>query len=168
MQATPLAHINLEHELAYIIKNRLDYNTDLCEIMTACGSDKAEPFHNYTVLYDWLLSRFRKEPLFIFELGLGTNRPGAPSSMGPNFIPGASLRGWKQYFPKAEIVGADIDRDILFQEERIRTFWTDQRNPSAIRSLWNAVGDLLFDIIIDDGLHEAAVNICFFFGHSRD
>jgi hypothetical protein len=162
MRVSPLAHIDLERELKYLLAKGLSSNTDLCRIMSSCGSDKAQPFHNYTVLYDWLFCRFREEPLALFELGLGTNKPGAPSSMGENGKPGASLRGWREYFSKAEIVGADIDRDVLFQEERIRTFWTDQRDPRAIRELWASAGDCFFDIIIDDGLHEAPANACFF------
>ena len=130
--------------------------------MSSFGSDKGNALHNYTVAYDWLFSRFRNEDLTIFELGLGTNKVGAPSSMGPEAKPGASLRGWRAYFPSARIYGADIDSDILFEEDRIRTFWTDQRDPRAIRALWDTVGGLAFDIIVDDGLHEASANICFF------
>src|SRR5262249_6338050 len=60
-----------------------------------------------------------------------------------------------------QIYGADIDRDILFEEERIRTFWTDQRDPEAIRNLWGELDDVTFDMIVDDGLHEASANLCF-------
>jgi len=58
----------------------------------------------------------------VFELGLGTNNIGAPSSMGAGGCSGASLRGWREYFPNAHIFGAESDRDILFDEERIWTF----------------------------------------------
>ena len=123
--------------------------------MASFGSDKGKRLHNYSVVYDWLLSRFRREKLQIFELGLGTNKVGAPSSMGPNGKPGASLRAWREYLPQAQIYGADIDRDILFAEDRIRTFWTDQRDPKAIRALWHQLDGVSFDVMIDDGLHEA-------------
>ncbi len=82
--------------------------------------------------------------------------------MGPNGRPGASLRAWREYFPQAQIYGADIDRDILFAEDRIQTFWTDQRDPKAIRALWHQLDGVSFDVMIDDGLHEASANICFF------
>jgi hypothetical protein len=130
--------------------------------MTSSGSDKGGPYHNYTIIYDRLFSRFRNSKLAIFELGLGTNKIGAPSSMGPLGKPGASLRGWRTYFPNAQIFGADIDGDILFQEDRIQTYWVDQRDPQAIRAMWDRVGEIEFDVIIDDGLHEAAANVCFF------
>ena len=105
--------------------------------MTSFGSDKGAPFHNYTVVYDRLFAPFRDKILTIFELGLGTSKVGAPSSMGPHGKPGASLRGWRTYFPYAQIFGADIDADILFEEDRIRTFWVDQRDREAVRALWN-------------------------------
>jgi hypothetical protein len=164
MLASVLDHINLEHEFWYIQQKGLSPPTDLCNLMSSFGSDKGNPFHNYTVVYDWLFSRFRNDSLDLFELGLGTNKVGAPSSMGAQGKPGASLRGWRAYFPRARIYGADVDADILFEEDRIRTFWVDQRDPRAIRALWDKLDDITFDIIIDDGLHEAAANICFFLG----
>ena len=161
-QVSPLNQIDLEHEFRSLQAKGFHRTTDLCEIMASFGSDKSRPFHNYTVVYDWLFSRFRKDRLSIFELGLGTNKVGAPSSMGAEGRPGASLRGWREYFPSGEIYGADIDADILFSEDRIRTFWTDQRDPRAIRALWDQIGEIAFDIIVEDGLHEASASICFF------
>lgn len=162
MQVSILDHINLEHEFRHIKGKGFSQPTELCHLMSSFGSDKGNPFHNYTVAYDWLFSRFRNEDLALFELGLGTNKVGAPSSMGPEGKPGASLRGWHAYFPCARVYGADIDSNILFEEDRIRTFWTDQRDPHAVRALWDKLGELAFDIMIDDGLHEASANICFF------
>lgn len=105
----------------------------------------------------------RKLPLRVFELGLGTNNPNLPSSMGPNGIPGASLRGWKDYFPLANIFGADIDQDILFSEDRIKTYVCDQTSPISIWKLWNTLAlEEAFDVIVEDGLHEFSANVCFF------
>ena len=161
-QVSVFDQVNLDNEFRFTKEKGLSRHTDLCQQMLSFGSDKSSPFHNYTVLYDSLFSRFRNEELALFELGLGTNKIGAPSSMGSEGKPGASLRGWRAYFPHALIYGADIDGDILFQEDHIRTFWTDQREPRANRALWKNLGDIRFDIIIDDGLHEASANICFF------
>jgi len=162
MQASALTHMNLKLEFSYIQAKGFPEPSDLCELMASFGSDKGKGLHNYSVVYDWLFSRFRREKLQIFELGLGTNKVGAPSSMGVNGKPGASLRAWREYFPQAQIYGADIDRDILFAEDRIQTFWADQRDPKAIRELWHQLDGVSFDVMIDDGLHEAPANICFF------
>lgn len=138
--------------------------TDLCKIMTEYGSDKGSGWHNYTPFYEEIFKNKRYEPLDIFELGLGTNNPLLPSSMGPEGKPGASLRGWKEYFTNSKIYGADIDKNILFQEDRIKTFYCDQLSSETIKNMWNDndLKDKEFDIIIDDGLHQFQANINFF------
>lgn len=161
MNSSILGAIDLASEFQTIRQRGFRHLTELCDLMASQGSDKGGPHHNYTIVYDGLFGRFRDKALTIFELGLGTNKAGAPSSMGTKGRPGASLRGWRAYFPAARIYGADIDRDILFAEERIETFWTDQTNPAAIRAMWDEIGDVGLDIIIDDGLHEASANIAF-------
>jgi hypothetical protein len=138
--------------------------TQLCKIMLRHGSDKSH-FHDYTVVYSALFKAISDAPLRIFELGLGSNNPEVPSNMGNTGIPGASLRGWREYFPQALVYGADIDRGILFQESRIKTFHCDQLDPAAIRGLWThpemREGA---DIIIEDGLHTVEGNISFLEG----
>ena len=157
-----LVHLSLTDQFGLLKKAGYSKPTNLCHLMSSFGSDKGGLYHNYTVVYDYLFSEFKNERLAIFELGLGTNKIGAPSTMGPTGKPGASLRGWREYFNTALIYGADIDRDILFSEDRIRTFWVDQKDADAIRALWQEFKDVAFDIMIDDGLHESSANIRFF------
>lgn len=138
--------------------------TELCQIMTRSGSDKGNHIHhNYTTLYDELFHNKRQQSLRIFELGIGTNNTSIPSNMGANGIPGASLRGWAQYFPYSQIYGADIDRNILFTEDRIQTYFCDQLDASSIELMWMQPSlSEPFDIIIEDGLHEFHANVVFF------
>lgn len=140
--------------------------TPLCGIMNTFGSDKGDGgkqgTHNYTTLYYALFKRVRFEPLHIFELGLGTNHLDVPSNMGPNGKPGASLRGWREYFPNAQVYGADIDTRVLFQEERIQTYACDQTDPKSIETLWSQFPTTSFDILVEDGLHTFEANVCFF------
>jgi len=135
--------------------------TKFCRVMTKHGSDKGRA-HNYTTVYSALFRERHDQPLRIFELGLGTNSPNLPSSMGVFGVPGASLRGWRELFPNASVFGADIDRRILFQEDRIKTFYCDQLDRSSIRELWSHP-DLQagVDIIIEDGLHTFEANVSF-------
>jgi hypothetical protein len=66
------------------------------------------------------------------------------------------LRLWRDYFPNANIIGIDIDKEVLFQEDRIETFYCDQTNSNSIKDFIKK-SNLLpssCDIIIDDGLHE--------------
>ena len=146
----------------------LQTSTLLCEIIEQKGSDKGgkdleKTWHNYTPVYFKLFENIRFEKIKIFELGLGTNNVNIPSNMGRNGNPGASLYAWSEFFPNAEIYGADIDKDILFKYERISTFYCDQTRPEEIKKMWSSpelYGQ--FHIIIDDGLHDFKSNICFF------
>lgn len=131
----------------------------------ATSKDSVSPlpwgYHNYTDFYALLFDHCRSSIRNVFELGIGTNNEDVASSMTSAGSPGASLRMWKEYFPNANIVGADIDSRILFQENRINTFEVDQTSKSSIESMWNKISND-FDIIIDDGLHEYFANITFF------
>jgi len=134
--------------------------TKMCRVMMNYGSDKGglKPWHNYTTVYSVLFKKYRKRPVRIFEMGLGSNNPNIPFTMR-NGRPGASLRAWRELFPRAYVYGADIDHDSLFQEERIKTFYCDQLDHAVIRQLWSQpdLRDPL-DIIIDDGLHTLEGN----------
>jgi hypothetical protein len=136
--------------------------TPLCDIMTRHGSDKGGKRHNYTTLYYNLLHARQQEPLRIFEVGIGTTNLTIANNMGANGTPGASLRGWAEFFPNAHIFAADIDKTILFQEDRIKTFYTDQLDRITIKGMW-LQKDLQeqFDLIVDDGLHTYDANVCF-------
>jgi len=140
--------------------------TPLCITMEKYGSDKGSTrpsHHNYTRLYHSLFNSHINSGMRIFELGIGTNNVNLPSNMGKNGRPGASLRAWSEYFPNSQIFGADIDRDILFQESRIKTFYCNQLDKLSIKEMWDH-SDLNdnFDIIIEDGLHTFDANVCFF------
>ncbi len=141
----------------------------MCSVMARYGSDKGQSLgfglHNYTTIYSVLFGNLRDRPLRIFELGLGTNNPDLVSTMGIHGRPGASLRGWRELFPHALVFGADIDRDVLFEEDRIKTFYCDQLDRSAIRDLWAQPalqGGV--DILIEDGLHTFEGNCTFLEG----
>jgi SAM-dependent methyltransferase len=143
--------------------------TSLCEIMGRNKSDKGdlnitESHHNYTTFYYSIFKDIADKELRIFELGLGTNDITINSNMGVNGRPGASLYGWSEFFKNSQIFGADIDKKILFNTDRIHTFYCDQTNPDVIKNMWDNE-ELLqdkFDIIIEDGLHEVNANVCFF------
>lgn len=134
--------------------------TEMCPVMARYGSDKA--LHGYTQVYSALFKDWFDRPLRMLELGMGTNNPAVLSNMGAFGAPGASLRGWRDLFPQASVYGADIDRGILFEEDRIKTFYCDQLDKSSIRSIWSrpALRDGA-DIIIEDGLHTFEANVSF-------
>ena len=139
--------------------------TKMCRVMLRHGSDKSYAPHNYTTVYSALFKRLPNQPMRVFELGLGTNNPEAVSTMGIHGVPGASLRGWREIFPDARVYGADIDRDILFEEDRIKTFYCNQLSQPAIAALWSTPDlEQGANIIIEDGLHTFEGNTSFLEG----
>lgn len=149
-------------------------NNVLSDLMKKYGSDKGSPIdgdtfsqyrkmHLYTDLYNLIFSGQRQSVNRVFECGIGTANPEYNSTMGVNAVPGASLRAWKDYFPNATIYGADIDKNSLFEDERIKTFYVDQLDPQSVYKMWNEINEPneSFDLIIDDGLHtvDAAISL---------
>ena len=160
-----LVNIVLKNDFIEVIE--IDETTELCEIMERHGSDKScKPTwvdyegHNYTRFYSQLFDDIRTDNINFFELGLGTNNTDIPCNMGRLGTPGASLKGWKEYFPNANIYGADIDKVILFNDGRIKTFYCDQTNSIEVLEMWKTINKK-FDIIIDDGLHDFNANLNF-------
>jgi hypothetical protein len=131
----------------YNIKNRIFYNN-------------WHP-HNYTDYYSSLFDHTRENIRKVFECGIGTNNQELPSSMGKQYLPGSSLRMWRDYFFNAEIYGADIDQNILFEDLRIKTFHVNQLSKASIEKMWDNIKVDNFDLIVDDGLHtfDAAVTL---------
>ncbi len=125
-------------------------------LFDAEGSDKATA-HDYHLFYAAIL-RPPEAVRAILEIGLGTNNTEVVSNMGTGGRPGASLRAFRAYCPNAIIYGADVDRAILFEEERIFTHFVDQTDGAALATLGAAVPDGL-DLVIDDGLHAPHANL---------
>lgn len=128
----------------------------LDELFRQYGSDKSTD-HDYHLVYAHILETLPRGAS-VLEVGLGTNNESIVSTMGHRGHPGASLRAFRDYLPDSAVLGADIDRDILFEEERIRTFWVDQTSDASVRALEAQLPDDLH-LIIDDGLHSPNANL---------
>jgi hypothetical protein len=129
----------------------------LGRLLTEHGSDKATD-HDYHKLYSSILAD-REDVRSILEVGMGSNNLDVVSNMGAGGRPGASLRAFRDFLPNAQIYGADIDKSILFQEDRIKTFPVDQLKPEALSRLVELIPDNYFDLVIDDGLHAPDANV---------
>ena len=149
-------------DITYVLNGKT--NQDLKILMDNYGSDKGgkNNEHNFAQYYSQIFHNQKDKIENFLEIGLGTNDINMPSNMGKDGKPLASLRAWRDYFKNANIYGADIDRNILNDENRIKTFYVDQTNPASIKDLFNQIGNKRFDIILEDGLHEFNANICFF------
>lgn len=137
--------------------------TILCGMMEKYGSDKNSIKHNYTRFYHKVMKKFRTQKINLFELGIGSTNENISSNMGKNGKPGASLYAWREFFVNGNIYGADIDKDIIFQDGRIKTGYCDQTKPEEIRKMFKDFGDdINFDFMILDGLHTLEANKIFF------
>ena len=56
-----------------------------------------------------------------------------------------------------KVYGADVDKEILFEEDSIKTFFIDQLNEETITNIKKVLPKC--DLIIDDGLHQPDANL---------
>jgi hypothetical protein len=130
--------------------------TDLCKLASAHYVDKCPQYnHTYTPQYDALFRESRNDIKLLLEIGIG-NVPLMKPLTGVDYTPGASLRMWRDYFQKAQIIGCDILKNVQFKEHNIQTFVTDQSNVDSLNKLIQNVKTFndYADIIIDDGSHK--------------
>ena len=143
-----------KNEFSIEIENVESYASESNNLYFQCfskyGSDKG--FHAYHILYNWIFNQINVKNLL--EIGLGTNNINLVSNMGSGGRPGASLRAFRELSTDTQIYGADIDRDILFNEDRISTFYVDQLDRESFKNL----PKIKYDLIIDDGLHQIGAN----------
>jgi hypothetical protein len=154
-QMSPSSSVSFDQWLPVVTNSDTD---QLGKLFAQHGSDKSTS-HDYHVVYGSVLSGKRDAAFNILEIGLGTNNIDVPSNMGLGGKPGASLRAFRDWAPHAHIYGADVDRRILFEEDRITTSWVDQTDRDSLARLRSSMGDKRFDLIIDDGLHLPHANI---------
>jgi hypothetical protein len=169
---TYLKKIFNQYDYSFSVYYQKNYNSLYSGLCDKYGSDKGEvdntsnPYpwksHTYSDYYSRIFDHCRGGVYKVFECGIGTNNTSIDSNMSSSGQPGASLRVWRDYFPNAEIFGADIDKDILFREDKIQTFYVDQTQSSSVVNMWNEINHDSFDLIIDDGLHTFDAGICFF------
>jgi hypothetical protein len=149
----------------------LNMNDQIAILCDQYGSDKGStqisghtyswPPHNYSVFYTQKFAAIQNSVSTIFECGIGSNNLEVESNMGVNGRPGASLRVWRDFFQNAVVYGADIDRNALFQENRIVTAYMDQLSEASINDYFTSINQT-FDIMIDDGLHTVEASLTLF------
>lgn len=111
------------------------------------GSDKGTKIigkykgaHNFTDIYQSYLSEYKDAPMNILEIGLGAD--------------GASLKMWHDFFKNSIIYGLDIRDFSYLNTARIKTSLLDQSNPEMTKKYIKELGNIDFDVIIDDGSHR--------------
>lgn len=124
--------------------------TELCKIGYKYGTDKCpEIYHSYTPFYYELLKDKRQSVKKVLELGVGYLETMPWNS---TYQRGASLYMWRDFFPNAQIYGADILPKVMFKDERIETFLCDETKKEDLIKLIKKTGSDI-DLFIDDGSH---------------
>jgi demethylmacrocin O-methyltransferase len=116
---------------------------NLTELAVHFGTDKWGR-HRYTGHYEDHLGYLRKRKFTMLEIGIGGY---AREGKGGN-----SLRMWKHFYPRASIVGLDIQDKSFVDEHRIQTYKGSQTDEELLKTIMQTAGDVR--IIIDDGSHR--------------
>jgi hypothetical protein len=117
----------------------MEHGKELCDLAAQLyGADPARKPAHYLIEYDRLFHEMRDRPISLLELGV---------------YRGASMQMWKEYFPKATVVGLDAlaKPDTFPSEDRFRFIHGAQDDPKCMDQAIAAGGP--FDIIIDDASH---------------
>jgi hypothetical protein len=129
--------------------------TPLCNLAYKYGTDKCPQIkHTYTPYYYELWKAQRNKIKEVLELGIGPYKGRNPHL----YSTGASLYMWRDFFPNAQIYGADIKASYLLADDRIQTFLCDETQEQDLINLIKSTGNDI-DIFIDDGSHELADQI---------
>jgi hypothetical protein len=140
----PIRHAALRY------KNARQRN--LTELANFYNSDKGtlcHSRHGYTKFYQHFFKPIRDQKLVLLEIGLRHN-PYYGNQL-PELSP--SLQMWVDYFPKATILGFDIQDMTNMSAGRVQVFMGNQGNPSDLRKITDS--ETALDIVIDDGSHAS-------------
>jgi hypothetical protein len=99
--------------------------------------------HSYVESYEHHFNPFRNKVISLLEIGIGGYED--PDTGG------ASLRMWRDYFPRAQIHGIDCYRKNI-KEERIHVHRGSQSDRFFLQDVANDMGDI--HVVIDDGSHK--------------
>lgn len=117
----------------------------LTELARRHGTDKWGT-HRYTPHYEFHLAHLRNRKFTLLEIGIG--------GYARDHAGGASLRMWRDYFPKAQIVGLDIENKSFVDGPRIQTYQGSQTDGPLLRTIMDDCVNAL--VVIDDGSHQNA------------
>lgn len=106
-----------------------------------CGTDKYGA-HNYTPIYRELMSKSRRKPIRLLELGVGGYQGG---------LGGESLLMWAAYFRRGLLYAVDIYDKTALSRGRIKVMQCSQTDRARMTEISASCGP--FDFIIDDGSH---------------
>jgi hypothetical protein len=135
---------------------------DLTALANLHRSDKGDLWfqrHNYTRVYNALFENIRDRPLRFLELGLLHRADRSWINVAARESGGAighrapSLEMWSSYFPRASIVGFDINEFPGVSVPRCTILQGDMANRDDLARLTR--DGVPFDVILDDASHAS-------------
>lgn len=128
----------------------MKFGNELERLAYKYGSDKCpQILHFYTEFYYQLLKDKRESFKKVLEMGVGSAKL-MPHC--PHYTKGASLHMWRDFFPNAQIYGADVVPELVFKKDRIETFQCDEYKKEDLLNLISKTGSDI-DLFVDDGSH---------------
>ena len=118
---------------------------NLTQLAQEFGTDKWGS-HYYTTHYQRHLQHLKDESFTLLEVGIGGYKE---SGVG-----GESLQMWKWFFPRARIVGLDIEDKAFVRQPRVHTVHGSQTEPEVLERTIRLHG--VPRVVIDDGSHVPA------------
>lgn len=116
---------------------------DLTQLAKHFRTDKAGK-HHYTQHYERHLRHLKSEKFTLLEIGIGGY---ARERKG-----GASLKMWKHYFRRAQIIGLDIEDKSFVDAPRIQTYQGSQVDADLLQRIMRECDRVR--VIVDDGSHR--------------
>jgi len=107
-------------------------------------TDKSSLINGYSPHYERHLGPRRFERLLLLEIGVG--------GCANLHAGGNSLHAWRDYLPRATVVGFDVFRkDLPFLGRRVHLVQGDQSSPDDLARIVDRFGPP--DVVVDDGSH---------------
>lgn len=128
---------NICHHGTYLYD--AEFANKLADSFDAWQSDKGL-YHCYHEPYSHLLGNRTIESFLEIGLFLKDDNPAT------------DLHAWANIFPEAKIYGADRKRHLLFNNDRISTFYVDQDSKESLEDLKKQLPDKI-DVVLDDASH---------------
>ena len=153
-KARALAHLHrVLHDKAAVVDNdSLAHSSSPRDAMHAFlaanvgGSDKGTPGHSYEIMYGPFLASLLHKKVNVLEIGVESGR---------------SLQLWQRLFPNYNLIvgigyGLGIEVKDVFKRniaDKHVLYTGSQADGAFLRRVKNDLGDVKFDLIIDDGSH---------------
>jgi len=156
----------------YFVKQ---YRTnDLLRFANRVKTDKGVDSHNYIRVYDHFFKTRRSEELILCEIGLFRDRFQTSSKQERNRAGGSeesyptapSLNMWRDYLPKATIIGFDISTFQQPEDKKSFIVQGDQNSRNDLKKILDIEKGL--DVVIDDALHASPhqqISLSYLFPH---